>query len=351
MNIRRAGLSLLLPFLLLPSISVMADSGTPAMGQLRLFGRWDLRQPGRALTVNTGSYILARFNGPAVNARFDLSLNKPDIPTVAWRIDNGDWQVAQINPLLKLADGLAAGPHTLWLMVRGIDEHENRWTDPLIGSVTFLGLDLPGGQLMAPLDEWDHPKLKIEFLGDSITEGVLVQPPRPGLDPWKTATDALDSHACQTAMSLGAMWRQVGFGATGLVHKGSGGAPGALTTLNFFHDGCPRDDWQPDLVVVNQGSNDRRMPPEQYHPLYVKYLQMIRAAYPQAKIAAVRPFNGAQQVAIKQSVDELQAAGDSKVFYIDTTGWYVGPLHPNAEASKGIAAKLSDALTNTGLDK
>jgi lysophospholipase L1-like esterase len=320
------------------------------MGQLRLFGRWDLRTPERALTVNTGSYILGHFNGTAVNALFDVSLNQPALPTLAWRIDDGAWQESEIAAKLKLADGLTNGPHTLWLMVRGLDEHESRWNAPLTSSVTFLGLEMPGGgTLLAPLDEWDHPKLKIEFLGDSITEGVLVQAPRPGKDSWAWQTDALDSHACQTAMLLGAAWRQVGFGATGLAHGGSGGAPGALDSFNFFHAGCPRDDWQPELVVVDQGTNDGGMPSDQYRPLYAKYLALIRAGYPKAKIAAVRPFNGAQEAAIKEVVASLQAAGDAQVYYIDTTGWYSGTLHPNAEASKGIAAKLAEALKSSVL--
>jgi hypothetical protein len=111
---------------------------------------------------------------------------------------------------------LAGGAHTLWLMVRGLDEHQSRWKAPLTVSITFLGLEPAGGQLRPSLPEWDHPKLTIEFLGDSITEGVLVQEVRPGKTTWPWQTDALDSHACQTAVLLGAAWRQVGFGAIGL---------------------------------------------------------------------------------------------------------------------------------------
>jgi lysophospholipase L1-like esterase len=328
-----------------------AESPTPAMGQLRLFGRWDLRTPDRANTVNGGSYILARFTGPTVDANFDVSLNKPPVPTLTWRIDDGAWQESEVLAKMRLADGLPAGPHTLWLMVRSTDQRGSRWKAPVTSSVTFLGLDLPGGQLMAPLDEWDHPKLTIEFLGDSITEGVLVQAPRPGktTDPW--LTDALNSYSCQAAMTLGAQWRQVGFGGTGMLKKGSGGQPGAITTFNFFYKDCPRDGWQPDVVVVNQGTNDRKkVKPDAYAPLYAQYLAMIRQAYPAAKIVALRPFDGAEMPAMQQVVDQMHAAGDAKVYFIDTTGWYDSkPLHPNAAADKIIAAKLVDALQTTVL--
>jgi hypothetical protein len=87
-------------------------------------------------------------------------------------------------------------------------------------------------------------------------------------------------------------------------------------------------------VVVNQGTNDSGMPADQFAGLYARYLTMIRQAYPLAKIAAVRPFCGAQEASIKQVVDDRRSKGDTQVFYIDTTGWYSGPLHPNAAASK-----------------
>jgi len=319
---------------------------------LRFFGRWDRRMPDRAVTINSGSYILAHFTGSELTALFDISANKPGVPTLAWRLDDGPWQEAEVAAKVALADHLAKGPHTLMLMARGLDEHQNRWTMPLVSSITFLGLEISaGGKLLKPLPEWDKPKLKIEFLGDSITEGVLVQAPREGKTSWAWQTDARQSYAAQTAMRLKAAWRQVGFGATGLAHGGSGGAPGALETFNFFYKDCPRDSWQPDLVVVNQGSNDSGMASDAYRPLYAQYLKMIRAAYPHAKIAAVRPFVGAQAQAIRAEVNACRAAGDTQVYYIDTEGWYSGPLHPTAQGSVPLAEKLAAALQDQVLKK
>jgi len=329
--------------------SVARADDPPAVSQidmLRFFGRWDLRTPNQALTVNSGSYVLAQFSGTAIDALFDISRNKGGFPTITWRIDDGPWQESEVWSRRKLAEGLPTGTHTVWLMVRGIDQGQVRWKQPLTGSVDFTSFDLPGGgTLQPPLEEWNHPKLKMEFLGDSITEGVLVMPFRDGKTspPWRS--DALDSYSCQTAMKLGAMWRQVGFGATGLERVGGGGAPGALDSFNFFYDGCPRDDWQPDVVVVNQGTNDGATPPEQYAPLYAKYLALIRQAYPKAKIVALRPFNGCQATAIKNKTEEARAAGDAGIYFIDTTGWYAtAPVHPDAKASVGISDHLVAAL-------
>ena len=54
------------------------------------------------------------------------------------------------------------------------------------------------------------------------------------------------------------------------------------------------DDWQPDLVIINQGTNNISDNSLKYFQVYQKYLATIRAAYPKAKIAAIRPFCGAQ---------------------------------------------------------
>lgn len=325
---------------------------SPKSAALRWWGRWDRRANDRAITVNSGSYVLSHFSGAGATALFDVSLNQAPFPTIAWRIDAGEWQEAEVAPAVQLADKLPPGPHTLMLMARGLDEHQNRWTKPLVSSITCLGLRLPpGGQTLPLLPVWDHPALTIEFLGDSITEGVLVQDERPGKTTWPWRTDATHSYAALTAMRLDAAWRQVGFGATGLAHGGSGGAPGALDSFNAFYDGSPRDDWQPAVVVINQGTNDGGMAPTDYRPLYAKYLALIRGAYPRAKIVALRPFNGAQAAGIQAEVAACQAAGDHRIYYIDTTGWNTGDLHPNAASSAIIADHLVTALRGQVLNQ
>ena len=346
----------MIPLLLLTAM--VGHAATPWPNAYRFFGRWDLRTAQRAVTVNSGSYILARFSGPGLRATFDVSVNQAhcvctaqgSFPTIAWRIDEGKWQEAEVAPTVKLADGLTRGRHSVMLMVRGLDEHQSRWKPPLVASVTFPGFDLAkGGKLEAPLPQWRKPALSIEFLGDSITEGVVVQEGRAGVVEgmpftWPWLADARSSYAGQTALRLGAEWRQVGFGATGLARAGSGGAPGALDSFDFFYAGCPRDAWQPDVVVVNQGTNEGPMPSSEYQPLYARYLAMIRQAYPKAKIVALRPFCGAQEASIKAAASACQAAGDARVYYIDTTGWYNGPLHPNVTGSAALAEKLAHAL-------
>ena len=205
-----------IPLLLLASAALPAAISWPK--EYCFFGRWDLRVAGRAVTVSSGSYVRACFSGAGLAASFDLSLNQrhctctPEgsFPTIAWQIDGGEWQEVEVAPTVTLARGLAKGTHTVMLMVRGLDEHQSRWTPPLVASVTFTGF-VPGegGKLEKALPQWKKPALSIEFLGDSITEGVLVDEGRAGVVPgiprtWPWLSDARRSYACRTAVKLGA---------------------------------------------------------------------------------------------------------------------------------------------------
>ena len=88
----------------------------------------------------------------------------------------------------------------------------------------------------------------------------------------------------------------------------------------------------------------RVLPATDYQRLYAQYLVQIRRAYPKAKIVALRPFVGAQEVPIKAAAAERNAAGDARVYYVDSTGWYEGPLHPAIPGSAALAEKLARAL-------
>lgn len=326
-----------------------ADPGPPPAAlpsSMQFIGRWDLRRPGQAVTVYSGSHMVARFDAPSLTARFNISANRAPVPTLAWRIDDSEWQEAEVAQSVKLAEGLKPGEHTLMLMARGLDEHQDRWTPPSAASITFTGLDLAGGKLLEPPAE---PRLNIEFLGDSITEGVLVHGDRPGKTTWPWKTDGRLAYPTQTALKLNARWRQCGFGAQGVTHGGSGGVPSALDTFEFVYKDCPRDAWQPDVVVINQGTNDGGASADVFGPAYRRYLEMIRNAYPDAKIAALRPFNGAQAENIHAEVKARNNAGDKHVAYVDTTGWleagdYTDGVHPNVQGGAKAAEKLADAL-------
>lgn len=323
--------------------------GTSTSEGLHYYGRWN-QLADRAITVNSGSHIVARFSGTGVSARFDVGSNQSPNPTLAWKIDSTAWQEGELAAKLPLGNGLASGLHEVTLMVRGLNEKQSRWTPPLISSITFLGFEVTGGSI-EPSPRPSRPK--IEFLGDSITEGVAVWSSHNGQSTPCWRADGRIAYASQTAQLLNAEWRQVGFGRQGLLIGGNGGVPTANDAFNWIYQGVRRDSWLPDLVVVNQGTNDSASSSSLFRPAYTTYLKTIRAAYPDAKIAAMRPFGGAHAADIKAEVDAHHDAGDNRVYFIDTTGWLVSSdftdgTHPNAQGSTKAAQALAAALQKLG---
>jgi lysophospholipase L1-like esterase len=329
-----------------------AAGGSSSVEELvHFYGRWN-QLADRAITVNSGSQVSAQFTGTQVRARFDIASNVAgSIPTIAWRVDQGAWQEAEIATTVSLATSLAPGSHTVTVLARGLDETRSRWAPPLESSITFLGFDVTDGTVQASA----RPvRPKVEILGDSITEGVKIWSSHEGKTGAAWVADARISYPFQTAEQLGAELRQVGFGYLGILKSGNGGVPKANDSFNWTYEGVPRDSWQADMVVVNEGTNDSSQNATTFREGYLTYLTTIRAAYQSAKIVALRPFNGSQAAQVQAAVQARNAAGDTKTYYVDTSGWlvsadYTDGLHPNAQGSGKAAKALSAALMGIGL--
>jgi lysophospholipase L1-like esterase len=327
-----------------------AAEGGSVEEAIHYYGRWN-QLADRAITVNTGSHVVAQFSGTAIAARFDITLNQAPNPTLAWRIDQGTWQEGELAASLPLGTGLSSGPHEVTLMVRGLNENQNRWSPPLVSSITFLGFDVMGGAVQPSL----RPvRARIEFLGDSITEGINTWTSVNGQTTPCWRDDGRLAFSSQTAQLLGAEWRQVGFGRQGLLIVGNGGVPVAAQSFGFTYVNVPRDAWQPDMVVINEGTNDGATAANLFQPAYAMYLSTIRAAYPNAKIVAMRPFNGSEAAPIQATVQARNAAGDARAYYVDTTGWLVAAdftdgLHPNPGGATKAAQALMQAIRTIGL--
>jgi lysophospholipase L1-like esterase len=232
-------------------------------------------------------------------------------------------------------------------MARGMAELQNRWTPPLTAALWFDGFDVEGGALVPTA----RPnRLKIEFIGDSITEGVRVI--RDGTDPQHTNGHL--AYPCLASLELGAEWRQVGFGHQGVLQAGHGNVPKAADSFNWVYATVPREAaWVADMVVLNQGTNDRDASPAVFSPEFARYLGIIRAGYPNAQILVLRPFGGYREVEVKAETQVKIAAGDARMFYVDTTGWltaadYTEGLHPNIighqKATTQLVAELKKHL-------
>ena len=320
------------------------------------WGRWDMREAGStgAVTVNTGSTLILKFKGKGATLHFSTQHYPLQLPTLWLQLDNGEWRITHPSEELEASSQpLADGEHTVRMVVKGFREWENRWDPPLANSVVFRGVTLSGGGSL--LDPPPRPRLVIEYLGDSITEGVLVLTEGAGdkrpRERWPQFSDGRRTWAYQSALLVEAEPRIAGFGRLGLTINANGGVPPGIYSFPYIYNGAPIDKSRmPDAVVINMGTNDRRAAAEVFGPLYKSYVETIRKEYPNAKIFCLRPFAGAHSEVIRNAVDQLQSAGDKSLYYVDTTGWVdsrshtTDGTHLNLEGNSLAAEKLAVIL-------
>jgi lysophospholipase L1-like esterase len=343
-----------------PMTQILAalETVTPAISaadpQLQYWGRWDMREASGkgAITVNTGSTLLLRFRGNSLTLHFGISHYTEQLPTLWMQLDELDWKVVRPAEQLEVK-GMenAASDHTLRLVVKGFREWENRWETPLVNAIEFKGITLGAGTVL--LDPPPRPAKLVEYLGDSITEGVLVLNSGPRekwtRERWPEYSEGRRNWAYQSALLAGAEPRTVGFGRMGLTIHANGGVPPGIHSFPWVYNGVPIDKSRlPDAVVINLGTNDwNPAVREAFLPLYQAYVQLIRKTYPESWIFCLRPFNGAHADTIRKVAE---SAGDAKMKYVDTTGWIepekhtTDGVHLNLEGNKVAAEKMAAIL-------
>ena len=105
-------------------------------------------------------------------------------------------------------------------------------------------------------------------------------------------------------------------------------------------------------MEINLGQNDGcgGETAATFQASYISFLQNIRAKLPKAQLVALRPFGGGYAAADPAAVAALNAAGDARVHYIDTTGWLDNPadfadgVHPNDKGQLKAAVRLAPLL-------
>jgi lysophospholipase L1-like esterase len=329
---------------LLATTVVQADAATRETvvaadhSDIRYQGRWGHLGDAMA-TVNAGSGAVLRFTGRRIAVTFDQStVTHP--PQIYVRIDRGD-RVLYTVDRDRIDLTARPGVHTLEITVKDVDERANRWNPPLRSGLLLTGFRLdPGASTLRPPAPADR---RIEFLGDSITQGVRAAGPTLGVN----GSDATKDYAWLTGRALRADFRQVGFGAQGITRPGGGEVPPSGQALPFNFAGSPVEPtYVPQVVVVNQGTNDglAGTDPVVFQAAYLDYLRQIRATWPDAWIFAMRPLGGyfAREIA-------AAAAADDHTVYVDTTGWliaadYTDGLHPSYAGHLRVAHRLAPVI-------
>ena len=216
----------------------------------------------------------------------------------------------------------------------------------------------------------------IEFIGDSITCGYGVDDEDRDHHFATGTEDVTRTYAYKTAKALGADYSMVSFSGYGIVsgYTGDGTKMGHQLVPDYYEkfgfsygtykgEYKPQDTaWdftkrQPDLVVINLGTNDmsyvldkpeRR---EEYITGYIAFLHTVRKHNPCARILCVLGIMGeALCSAVEETVERYKAeAKDTRISYMGFSDQlpedgYVADWHPTEVTHAKAAKKLTGEI-------
>lgn len=315
---------------------------------VRLTGRWDTTDERYAETTATGSYIEFAFEGKTAVACFDIEGNRFPFLHLWVQLDGGDMFECPLDAYLRVM-AKTEGRHVCRIIYKGGEEVYRRWYRPLHGKVSFKGVDTE-----RPVEIGEDNRKTIEFVGDSITEGVCIDmdyfcdgEPQYDADVINRIyqDDVCATYAWHTAERLDLRPIFMGYGAVGVTKAGMSNVPAAQKSYPFNFDGSPITYPSADIIVINHGANDRRRPVDEYVVKYGELLDVIREMNPNSTIVSLSAFCGAFYEELGEYIAKYNAEHGSDVKYISTNGWISPePLHPLRDGHITIADNLVPLL-------
>lgn len=333
------------------------DASHPAFNY---YGRW--QRGATAVTVATGAMIEFAYSGGGGELRFDVA-GFTDYPGVFVQVDNGpiartilaaDRATVPLvapygtEPRGKPPFAVPTGRHhivRLWVAAHSLylrPATGRQWTN-LDGALKFCGITLaPGGELVA----LPYLSRQIEFLGDSITQGLRLLYTGTEEDIENQVPYA--NWPQLVADLLGLKPVVTGFGGVSLTAAGSCGAPRSIDSLPYIYGKVP---WTPpvppEVIVIYEGANDQ-VTPDVYGPLYREYLAAVRKMYPAALIFAVVVHWPDRAKYAPVMRDAVAALGDDRIKLLDYSSGVVPELDTcdGGHLSPGGAVKLAITLAN-----
>lgn len=261
-------------------------------------------------------------------------------------------KVTKKNTYTVLTD-VPAGVHDICLI---------KLTEAQLGLLDLYDVIL-NGQLMELPEETG--RLKIEFIGDSITSGLgnLWTSSDGSISDRQIFQDGYHTYEGFTARDLDADIQVISLSGWGVA--GGWMTPSANAAIskayeyrsyyrNHSSDKWEFSSWQPDIVVINLGTNDMGIPePPDEDTLKAKVLELfalVRKHNPQAKIVwafgLMGNAGGKIERIVKECMDERAAQGDTIPYTFvelpsDQNG---GNGHPNVSGQERAGRVLTAAL-------
>jgi len=313
----------------LGAASGIAAAGTivAADPHVARMGRAEIRSDGAVHFAYPGVSFYASFDGTRVSMAVQAGSANSYLDVI---VDGGAARKLHLEKgthTVVLAQGLAAGPHTVEIVNR---------SETWLGQATVSSFDTDGAWLPAPA----LPQRKLLVLGDSITCGEAIDRVAGEM---KNASwwDARASYGMLLARDLHAQVQLVCAGGRGLIRSWDNRTD--LLKLPEYYQLAIADqqapvawdqrDYQPGLILVAIGTNDFNVGiPDraQYVDTYVRFVRTLLADHPQAQVVLTE---GAM----------LKAGNKTAlVDYINATVRGVGDPRVHAIASKTMAGDALD---------
>lgn len=295
----------------------------------------------------SGSGLVARFRGTAIRVTLD---DPAHYYTVV--VDG------EVGPRLAttsgaqqytLAEGLVDAEHVVELYRR---------TEGSYGSTHFMGVEIDG-ELLAP----PPVSRRIEVLGDSITCGYGNEGPDQYCNFSADTENHYLTYEAIAARELGAELSTIAWSGKGVVYNYGTDTNQPLPEIH--RRALPTQasstwdfaSWQPDVVLINLGTNDFSTDGDPSESLfvgeYVKLLESLRGDYPDTLIlctVAPKLFGNDQVQAetyIASAVAQRNAAGDSRVKQVDISTDSTGfgcDWHPSLATHQAMSQRLVTLL-------
>ncbi|WP_448660019.1 SGNH/GDSL hydrolase family protein [Sphingomonas sp. CJ99] len=298
-----------------------------------------------------GVYVEARFTGDTVRLQFDA-------PTdfIRLSVDGRERQVFRApGKVDTIVDGLGKGEHVIRL---------DKLTETQSGESRFVGMELigPGRAYLAP-----ERAMQIEVIGDSHSVGYgNVSDSRDcTTQQVHDLTDTTQAYGAMVARGLDADYRIHAYSGFGVVRNYAGGEPGD-SMVKRYPRAIPGEasplagadsEWQPDVIVVNLGTNDFSTPVKpgekwadaealkaDYRATYAAFLRDLARAQPQARFVLLGGDSFYDQV--EQVAATLAGALPGRVVTRHVTGLEMTGCHyhPSVADNAKMAELVRGAL-------
>jgi lysophospholipase L1-like esterase len=315
--------------------------------RFRYEGRFDFASSNAPIVIWQASRISLDFSGDTIGLLFADAKGQNFFNA---RV-NGTNQVIPIpeglHPQTIALSGFGGGRHELMLFKR---------SEASAGTVQFCGAELlTNASVWSP--QPPHYKLRMEFIGDSITVGACNEDGAE--DQWtnRLTHNAAFSYAALTADTFSADYRNIAVSGMGVAIGWTSMKAGEVWDRIYPNPASPRADlaqWTPQVIFVNLGENDDSFPrahgqafPTNYTSAYITLVRAIRSARPDARIVILRGgmFGGSQseplRAAWESAVAQLEA-GDPAISHFVFKHWT--NTHPRVADDRIMAGELIDWL-------